>query len=119
MKEKPLLIHTYNAQRAMVISLIGGVLLTGVSMLAHVNRGWVLDEDFHIVYAFISNTLIFFLILIYNFTIIKSRLQMGWKYGISIVGSLLIATGLSVLSGAVRRMLYDDLSIHTLYTTNP
>lgn len=111
MKAKPLLIHTYNAQRAMIISLIGGILLTGLSTLAHVNRGWVLDEDFHIVYSFISNTLIFFLILFYNFTVIKSRLSMVGKYSICIAGSLLIAAGLSVLSNAVRKMLYDDLSL--------
>ena len=110
MKEKTLSIINFTMRRAITISLIGGVLLTGLSTLAHVNRNWELDENFHILFSFISNTLIFFLILCFNFAIIRGSLTTRKKYIISIVGSLVIAAGLSTLFNAVRLMLYDDLS---------
>lgn len=111
MEGRKLLNRVYTARRALIISLIGGLLLTGVATLAHFNRSWVLDADFHIVYAFVSNTLIFFFILFFNFTVIRSNMDTGWRYVVCVLGSLLLAAGLSLLSGIIRRMVYDDLSV--------
>lgn len=107
----PNLLQSFNTKNALWIALVGSVLLTGIMTLAHTNRGWTVDDNFHIVYSFSANALLLFIILIYSFSIIKSHLLQRWKYTLGIVGSLLIAILVSTLMGWLYRAIYNDLRL--------
>ena len=100
--------YTFSAQKALVIAAVGGVLLTGMMTLAHVSKGWVLD---HLVFTLSSNIVLLFAILLFNFSIIKSRLTPGWKYALGIVGSVAVAVLVSALSGWLHILIYDNMRL--------
>lgn len=104
----PHLKRTFSTQNAFWIALVGGVLLTGMTTLAHVGKGWTLDNDYHIVYTLAFNTLLLFIVLLFNFSIIKGTLPVTWKYTLGIVGSLLLTGIFSLLSGWLQRVIYDN-----------
>ncbi len=114
----PNLLQSFNAKNALWIALVGSVLLTGIMTLAHINRGWTVDDNYHIVYSFSANALLLFTILIFSFTVIKSRLAHKWKYTLGIVGSLLIAIALSTILGWLYRAIYSDLNLADPNTVN-
>ncbi|MBO7488785.1 MAG: sensor histidine kinase [Bacteroidales bacterium] len=103
--------HSFSSKNALWIALVGGILLTGIITLAHTSKGWVLDNDFHIVYSLSSNVILLFLILLFSFAIIKSHLTLTWKYSIGIIGSIIIAVVLSTLSGWLHSLIYNDILI--------
>lgn len=103
--------HIFRAVNALWIAIVGAILLTVISILAHLNRDWSLENNFHIVYSFSANFLLLFIILSINFRIIKSTLTLRWKYIIGITSSILIAVIFSALAGWIHRTLYDNIRL--------
>ena len=103
--------NPFGTRNAVLIALIGGIVLTGISTMAHINKNWRLDDNYHIIYSLSVNTVIIFLVLIYSFFIIKSHLQVRWKYLLGVVGALFIAVLLSLLSGWIHQLVYDNTRI--------
>ncbi|MBP5190326.1 MAG: histidine kinase [Bacteroidales bacterium] len=103
--------RTFRAVNAFWIAVVGGLLLTTVSLLAHVQKDWSLESDFHIAYSFTVNFLLLFLILIVNFRIVRSTLTVRWKYILAIVASLVVAGLFSLLAGWLHRILYDNIRL--------
>lgn len=104
--------QTFRAINAFWIAIVGGLLLTAVSMLAHVQPDWTLESTFHPAYSFSVNFLLLFIILILNFNIIKStRLTVRWKYVVGIFLSIVIAALFSVLAGWLHRLIYDNIRL--------
>jgi LytS/YehU family sensor histidine kinase len=101
--------QTFRAVTAFWIAIVGGMLLTAVSFLAHVGKDWTLDSNYHLAFSFTINFLLLFVILVVNFRIIKSTLTHGWKYALAIILSLIIAGVFSVVAGWLHEELYDNL----------
>lgn len=100
--------HTFSTRSALWISIVGGIVLTAIASMAHVNKDWTLDEGYHIIYSLASNTLLLFLILIYIFYIIKRSFSLAAKYILYFVGSLVIAIVFSALSSWIQHIIYDS-----------
>ena len=49
---------TFRAINAFWIAIVGGLMLTAISLLAHVQSGWRLDSNFHFVYSLAVNFLL-------------------------------------------------------------
>ena len=103
--------QTFRSVNALWIAIVGAILLTVISLLAHLNRDWSLEHNIHIVYSFSANFLLLFIILSTNFRIIKSTLTLRWKYIIGITSSILIAVIFSALAGWIHRTLYDNIRL--------
>ena len=100
---------TFRAINAFWIAIVGGLLLTLISLLSHIRTDWTLESDFHFVYTFSVNFLLLFLILVFSFHVIKSKLPVRWKYIVGIIASLLIAGLFSAFAGWMHRIIYDNL----------
>lgn len=110
---------TFRALNAFWIAIVGGLLLTAISMLAHVQSGWKLDSNFHIVYSLTVNFLLMFVILITNFKVIKStHLTMRWKYVVGILSSIVVAVLFSALAGWLHRLIYDNIRLADTNSVN-
>lgn len=103
--------QTFRAINAFWIAVVGGMLLTTVSLLAHIGKDWRIDDNFHIVYSFMVNFLLIFLILVGNFRIIKSTITTSWKYTLAILYSFLITGLLSLVAGWMHRLIYDNIRL--------
>lgn len=101
---------TFRAINAFWIAIVGGLMLTAISLLAHVQSGWRLDSNFHFVYSLAVNFLLMFIILVSNFNVIKSnRLTLRWKYVVGIGSSIIVAVLFSAIAGWIHRILYDNI----------
>lgn len=83
-------------------------MLTGIATMAHINREWTVDEGYHMVFALASSTLLIFINLVFIFTVIKSRMSTALKYVVSIGGALIITLVISILSGWLQHIIYDN-----------
>lgn len=99
---------TFGAKNALIIALFGGLLLTGLMVLAHVDENWVFDKNIHVVYQLSVNIIIIFVVLIYLFYIIKTVIHPSGQIVASIVGTLIITIVLSLISSMLRQTLYKD-----------
>ena len=103
---------TFRAINAFWIAIVGGLMLTAISLLAHVQSGWRLDSNFHFVYSLAVNFLLMFIILVSNFNVIKSnRLTLRWKYVVGIGSSIIVAVLFSAIAGWIHRILYDNIRL--------
>lgn len=103
---------TFRAINAFWIAIVGGLMLTAISLLAHVQGGWRLDSNFHFVYSLAVNFLLMFIILVTNFNVIKSnRLTLRWKYVVGVGSSIIVAVLFSVIAGWIHRILYDNIRL--------
>lgn len=103
---------TFRAINAFWIAIVGGLMLTAISLLAHVQSGWRLDSNFHFVYSLAVNFLLMFIILVTNFNVIKSnRLTVRWKYVVGIASSIIVAVLFSAIAGWIHRILYDNIRL--------
>ena len=114
----PNLKQTFRTANAFWIAFIGGLLLTGLNLLAHVRRDWTIDSNYHIVYSFTVNFLLLFVVLVYNFRVVTSNLPTKWKYVLGLVGSLAIAGLFSVLAGWMHSAIYDNLRLSDTASIN-
>ncbi|MBQ6956539.1 MAG: histidine kinase [Bacteroidales bacterium] len=108
---KHLVLHNtriFSTRFALLIALVGGLLLTGFMLLTNLDKGWILDDDFHSLFAFASNTAILFAVLALSFSIIKSGLPLVWKYILGATASLVVGIALSLLLAWLYDLLYND-----------
>jgi len=111
--------NTFRALNAFWIAIVGGLMLTAISMLAHVHGGWKLESNFHLIYSFAANFLLLFIILITNFKVIKStHLTIRWKYVVGILSSIVVAVLFSALAGWLHRILYDNIRLSDIDSVN-
>lgn len=103
--------HPFNTRTALWIAIISGIILTGIMTLAHLNEGWVVDEDFHLALSLPLNILLLFVLLLYNFALIKSSAKIYQKYLFCALGSVVIAVAFSLLSWLLHRWIYDVLQV--------
>lgn len=103
--------RTFSAVNAFWIAIVGALLLTLVSLLAHVQTDWKLESNFHLFFSFTVNFLLLFIILIVNFHVIKSKLPLRWKYIVGILVSLVVAGVISAFFGWVHRAIYDNVRL--------
>ncbi len=101
----------FSTTSALLVALLGGILLTGFMALAHIDKSWHLNPDFHIIYRLSTNILLLFVVLAFSFHVINSHISRTWKFVIGIFGSLVIAAAFSLLSGWFRQLIYDDLRL--------
>ena len=111
--------NTFRALNAFWIAIVGGLMLTAISMLAHVHSGWKLESNFHLIYSFAANFLLLFSILITNFKVIKStHLTIRWKYVVGISLSIVVSVLFSALAGWLHRVLYDNIRLSDINSVN-
>jgi len=106
---KPLrVINPYTIRNAILVSLPAGIILTGIMMLGHINtHTWMIDQNFHIVLSLCLNCFLFFVLFLYVFTILKSKMVLKWQITLSVVGSLVITALFSLFSFALQRFIYE------------
>lgn len=98
----------FSTGTALLIALVASLLLTGVMLLAHINKEWVIDSNFHIFFTYSINTAILFAVMSLWFSIVKSRLTTKWEYIAGIAGSLMITIVFSILSGWLHIAIYNN-----------
>lgn len=108
---------TFSAANALLIALIGGAILTALITIARWDNNFRLDPSFHFVYSLSINTIIIFAVLFYNFYIFKSS-RLTRKTLAAMVGSLLITIVLSLLSGFLHQLIYDDTLLSEAINVN-
>lgn len=112
-RPKSILTHslsgTFNLRRALFGAIIGGTLLTLITLMSHIDRNWHLSANYHFVFALISNILLLFLILTSIFAVIRQQISTRWKYVLCIVSSIVIALITTILSGLLHKLIYNDL----------
>lgn len=101
-------LNLFKIWNAFVIATSLSIILTGIMMLANMNEEWVLNKHFHLLFAFINNTLITFSVLSYSFIIIKSRLELYQKHLWAIIGSIILAILISLLSNWIHTTIHND-----------
>ncbi len=100
--------HTFSTSNALWISLVGGIILTAIASMAHVDKDWKIDEGYHIIYSLASNSLLLFLIIIFIFYLIKRHFSLAAKYILFFGGSLALAIAFSVFSNWMQHIIYDS-----------
>ncbi len=108
----------FNTKLVLLISLIGGVILTALMYLSHLDHNWVLDSDFHPVLTLSVNLLLLFTLLSYNFAVIKKSNSVRRKYFWCIVGSLLIAVLFTLVSMLLHHWIYEELQLPDYISIN-
>jgi len=82
--------------------------------MAHIDKNWEMDEDYHLTYTLISNVLLIFINLFFIFFVnrrivptiaVKRRAS---KYVFGILGALIITVVYSSLSGLLQHQIYDN-----------
>ncbi len=117
---KPLrVINPFTIRNAILVSLPAGIILTGIMMIGHLNtQTWTIDENFHLVLSLCLNCSLFFVLFLYVFTILKSKLPLGWRFTIAIGGSLVLTALFSLLSFALQRFIYEGVMTDQYYSTH-
>ncbi|MBO4307069.1 MAG: histidine kinase [Bacteroidales bacterium] len=110
--------YPFSTRNAIWISLVAGIILTGIMSLSHINDGWIMDEDFHIVLTFSLNIALLFLLMVYNFYVIKKDIDNKKKYLYGIIGSIVITILFSLLSLFLHRWIYDRIQLPDTLSVN-
>ena len=111
-------LHILTTRNAIWIALIGGIILTAIMSLSHLNAGWVMDADFHPVMALSTNVLFLFSLLIYVFTIVQHNRPVWQKYIFAIGGALLIVFLFSLLTFFLHRWIYEEHLLSDKFNIN-
>jgi len=89
-------LQTYRHVRALWLTLVSAVLLTGVMVLgAWEPRSGSLQPDFHTALIFVCNLLLFLPLYMYSFALARRNLSPARLVVLGLLGSLLIATLIS------------------------
>lgn len=117
---KPLhVINPFTVRNALWLSLPAGLILTGIMTLGHIDtETWTLAPNFHPALILALNCALFFVLFLFVFSIVKSKLPVAWRFVLATVGSLLIAAVFSLLSIGLQHLIYEEFMIDKAYSGN-
>ena len=117
---KPLhVINPFTVRNALWLSLPAGLILTGIMTLGHIDtETWTLASNFHPALSLALNCALFFVLFLFVFSIVKSKLPVAWRFVLATVGSLLIAAVFSLLSIGLQHLVYEEFMIDKAYSGN-
>ena len=117
---KPLhVINPFTVRNALWLSLPAGLILTGIMTLGHIDtETWTLAPNFHPALSLALNCALFFVLFLFVFSIVKSKLPVAWRFVLATVGSLLIAAVFSLLSIGLQHLIYEEFMIDKAYSGN-
>ena len=117
---KPLhVINPFTVRNALWLSLPAGLILTGIMALGHLNtETWTLASNYHPALSLALNCGLFFVLFLFVFSVVKSKLPVVWRFVLASVGSLLIAAVFSLLSIWLQHVIYEEFMVEQAYSSN-
>ena len=117
---KPLhVINPFTVRNALWLSLPAGLILTGIMTLGHLNtETWTLASNYHPALSLALNCGLFFVLFLFVFSVVKSKLPVVWRFVLASVGSLLIAAVFSLLSIWLQHVIYEEFMVEQAYSGN-
>jgi sensor histidine kinase YesM len=117
---KPLhVINPFTVRNALWLSLPAGIILTGIMTLGHLDTAtWTIASSYHQALSLALNCGLFFVLFLFVFSIVKSKLPVAWRFVLATAGSLLIAAVFSLLSIGLQRLIYEEFMIEQAYGGN-
>lgn len=117
---KPLhVINPFTVRNALWLSLPAGIILTGIMTLGHLDTAtWTIASSYHPALSLALNCGLFFVLFLFVFSIVKSKLPVAWRFVLATAGSLLIAAVFSLLSIGLQRLIYEGFMIDKAYSGN-
>ena len=101
--------HPFTASNAWWLSLAGCIVVTGILLLGNLyTEQRIIDSRVHIVFQAALNLVLFLLLFVFNFTIMKKEWPRQKILLVSGFGSLAITLGCTCLSQAVRILIYRE-----------
>lgn len=93
------IIDPFRFPRAIILSLVSGVITTGVLFLGNIySVDRLIDPRFHIVMLLVSQTLLFFVLYLFNFDVFRNdQMRVHNRYILAGAGSLIIALSYSLV----------------------
>ena len=102
-------VHPMTTATAFWLSLAGGVIHTGMMLLGNIYTAeQTLDARFHTVLMAVINFLLFFVLFLYNFHIMKRDWGVAKRYFVATLGTLALTALYTLLSQAVNLWLYGE-----------
>ena len=117
---KPLhVINPFTVRNALWLSLPAGIILTGIMTMGHLDTAtWTIASSYHPALSLALNCGLFFVLFLFVFSIVKSKLLVVWRFVLATAGSLLIAAVFSLLSIGLQRLVYEEFMIDKAYSGN-
>ncbi len=117
---KPLhVINPFTVRNALWLSLPAGIILTGIMTMGHLDTAtWTIASSYHPALSLALNCGLFFVLFLFVFSIVKSKLPVVWRFVLATAGSLLIAAVFSLLSIGLQRLVYEEFMIDKAYSGN-
>lgn len=117
---KPLhVINPFTVRNALWLSLPAGIILTGIMTLGHLDTStWTIASSYHPALSLALNCGLFFVLFLFVFSVVKSKLPVAWRFVLASVGSLLIAAIFSLLSVGLQHVVYEGFMVEQAYGSN-
>lgn len=105
----PKIIHPFTISVAFWISVIATIIITGLMLIGNVyTEEQIINTRFHIALLTVANFILFFVLFLFNFHIIKREKSVTYRILISITGTIIITGIYTLLSQKVNYLIYGN-----------
>lgn len=102
-------LHPFNHRTAFWLSIVTSVILTVIMLLGNLyNKEQGITQNFHLLLTFGLNILLFYVLFIFSFQMMKKPLSLTKRYIITITGTILITVAYTLLSKYFRVWVYSN-----------
>lgn len=103
------IIHPFTLQVDLSLSLVGAVIYTSLMLLGNIyTETSILNTQFHTLLLVIANFLLFFILFLFNFSVVKHEPAYRYYWLIAILGTILITASYTFFLGLVRLWIYNE-----------
>ncbi len=113
------LMQPFTLKNALLLSVPLGGILTCIILIGNLNvTTWTISPKFHVILTLLCNCLLFFVLFLYVFSIIKRPFSAVKRYVLISVGALAIAVTFPLLSYLLQWFIYRDFLLSEWFSLN-
>ncbi len=113
------LMQPFTLKNALLLSVPLGGILTCIILIGNLNvTTWTISPKFHVILTLLCNCLLFFVLFLYVFSIIRRPLPAVKRYVLIFIGALAIAVTFPLLSYLIQWLIYRDFLLSEWFSLN-